>query len=52
MKTALARVRELREAGHGIEEAKRIVHRQDLTDEIALAETIDDIKAVLFQLVR
>lgn len=48
----LERIRELREAGHSIDEAKRIVRRQDLNEEIARAATIDDIKAILFSLVR
>ena len=52
VKTQLERIRELREAGHSMDEAKRIVRRQDLNEEIARAETIDDIKAILFSLVR
>lgn len=52
MKTKLERIRELREAGMGVEEARRIVKRQDLNEEIARATTIDDIKAILFSLVR
>jgi len=52
MKSQFERVRELREAGHGMDEAKRIVRRQDLNEEITRAATIDDIKAILFSLVR
>lgn len=52
MKTQLERIRDLRETGYGIEEAKRIIRRQDLMEEIARAATIDDIKAILFSLVR
>ncbi|MGG7534647.1 hypothetical protein [Rhizobium sp. 12,4] len=52
MKSQLERVRELRESGYGIEEAKRIVRKQDLNEEIARAKTINDIKAILFSLVR
>lgn len=52
MKTKLERIRELRDAGMGVEEAKAIVKRQDLNAEIAQATTIDDIKAILFSLVR
>lgn len=51
-KTQLERIRELRDAGHGLDEAKRIVRRQDLNEEIARAATIADIKAILFSLVR
>lgn len=52
MKTQLQRVLELRESGKSIDEAKRIVRREDLNEEIARAKTIDDIKAILFSLVR
>ncbi len=52
MKSQLERVRELRDAGHGMEEAKRIVKRQDLNEEIAKATTIEDIKSILYSLVR
>lgn len=51
MKSQLERVRELREAGYGLDEAKRIVKRQDLNEEIARAATIEDVKAILFSLV-
>lgn len=48
----LERIRDLREAGKSLDEAKRIVRRQDLNEEIARAATIDDIKAILYSLVR
>lgn len=52
MKTKVERIRELRDAGMSMDEANRIVRRQDLNEEIARAATIDDIKAILFSLVR
>lgn len=51
-KSQLERIRELRDAGYGIDQAKRIVFRQDLNEEIARASSIEDIKAILFSLVR
>lgn len=52
MKSQLERVRELRDAGYGMDEAKRIVKRQDLNEKIAKATTIEDIKSILYSLVR
>jgi hypothetical protein len=51
MKTKLQRSRELREAGKGLLEAKRIVEDQDLNREILEAQNVDDLKAVLWSMV-
>jgi len=47
MKTAVERVKELRESGMSMDEAKRLIQRQDLRDEILRASSIDELKAVL-----
>lgn len=51
MKSKQERIRELREVGHGLLEAKRIVEDQDLNREILEAQTVEDLKAVLWSLV-
>ena len=51
MKSMIDRVRELRDVGMSVQEAKRTIRRQDLNEEIARAATIDDIKSILFALV-
>lgn len=50
MKDSLERIRELRSAGLGLYEAKRIVELQDLDTEIRDAKTIDDIRAILWSI--
>ena len=50
MKSKLERIRELRETGLGLLEAKGIVERQDLDIEIRDAKTIDDIRAILWSI--
>lgn len=50
MKTKLERVRELRETGLSLQEAKRVVEKQDLDVEIRDAKTIEDLKAILWTL--
>lgn len=50
MKSKLERIRELRQTGKGLHEAKAIVERQDLDIEIRDAKTIEDIKAILWSL--
>ncbi|MCG7507088.1 hypothetical protein [Mesorhizobium retamae] len=50
MKSKLERIRELRDTGHSLEEAKRIVAREDLDIEIRDAKTIDDLRAILWSL--
>jgi ribosomal protein L7/L12 len=52
MKSKLERIRELRETGLSLQEAKRIVEKQDLDIEIRDAQTIEDIKAILWTLNR
>lgn len=52
MKTKLERIYELRAAGLALQEAKRIVEKQDLDIEIRDAKTIDDIRAILWSLNR
>lgn len=51
MKNKQERIRELRESGKSLFEAKRIVEDQDLNQEIMAAKTIDDVKAILWSLV-
>lgn len=51
-KSKLERIRELRETGLSLFEAKRIVEKQDLDIEIRDAKTIDDLKAILWSLNR
>jgi len=51
MKTKQERIRELREAGKGLLEAKRIVEDQDLNREILEAQNVEDLKGILWSLV-
>lgn len=51
-KSKLERIRELRETGLSLFEARRIVEKQDLDVEIRDAKTVDDIKAILWTLNR
>lgn len=50
MKAQLERIKELREVGYGLHEAKRIVERQDIDQEIMNAKTVEDLKAILWTL--
>lgn len=50
MKTKIERIRELRESGMALYDAKRVVERQDLDIEIRDATTIDDIRAILWSI--
>lgn len=50
MKSKLERIKNLREIGKSLHEAKRIVERQDIDQEIMNAKTVEDLKAILWTL--
>lgn len=50
MKTKQERIRELRDTGMALYDAKRIVERQDLDIEIRDAKTIGDLRAILWSI--
>jgi ribosomal protein L7/L12 len=50
MKTKHERIRELRDSGMSLQEAKATVERQDLDIEIRDAKTVEDLKSILWSL--
>lgn len=50
MNLQLERIRELRDTGMSMFEAKKTVERQDLDVEIRNAKNLDDIRAILWTL--
>lgn len=50
VKSKLERIRELKQTGLGLYDAKRIVELQDMDIAIRDAKTIDDIRSVLWSI--
>lgn len=50
MKPKIERVRELRKSGLSLHDAKVVVERQDLDVDILNAQTVDDLKSILWAL--